>query len=91
MNRFAAVMRRAMSRASAVILRREPAHQACPECAVDFIPALTDARCPICGWLAVAVADAPVPRARSRAAAGLGAAWFVGIVAFALLAHALYS
>lgn len=82
----------ALSRAVATLLRREPPRQVCPECAVDFRPALTDARCPICGWLAVDPARAPRPRpVAGRAVAGLGAAWFVGVVVFALVAHALYA
>jgi hypothetical protein len=75
-----------------LVLQRDPAHAICPECDVDFVPALTDARCPICGWLAVEPSEAPRRHGlHARQATGLGAAWFVGIVVFALLAHALYS
>jgi hypothetical protein len=75
-----------------LLVQRDPAHVICPECDVDFVPALTEARCPICGWLAVDPSEAPRRRGlQTRQATGLGAAWFVGIVVFALLAHALYS
>jgi hypothetical protein len=70
---------------------REPSRQACPECSVDFAPSLTDERCPVCGWLAAPEAAAAPPRRNVRDLAGVGVAWFVAIVAFALLAHALYA
>jgi len=74
------------------IVRREPTHCVCPECAVDFVPELTESRCPICGWLAVdrpRVLQRPAPR--RRLTAGLGFAWFDGAVIFALVAHFLYA
>jgi hypothetical protein len=69
---------------------RKPVRNHCPECAVDFAPALTDQRCPICGWVVPDTPLRPLP-ARRRTLAGIGAAWFLGAVVFALLAHALYS
>ena len=75
-----------------LVWERPATRQVCPECAVDFVPALTDARCPICGWLAVEPSAAPRPRPIGvRKATGLGLAWFLGALAFALLAHALYA
>jgi len=74
------------------IVRREPTHCVCPECAVDFVPDLTESRCPICGWLAVErprVLQRRPPQ--SRLTAGLGFAWFAGAVIFALVAHFLYA
>ena len=73
-----------------LLLVRRPARNHCPECAVDFAPALTDQRCPICGWVVPDVSLRPVA-IRRRALAGIGTAWFLGAVVFALLAHALYS
>ena len=74
-----------------LIWARPAARQICPECAVDFVPNLTQARCPICGWLAVDPGAAPRQRVLgARKATGLGLAWFLGALAFALLAHALY-
>lgn len=74
-----------------LIWERPAARQICPECAVDFVPSLTQARCPICGWLAVDPSAAPRQRILgARKATGLGLAWFLGALAFALLAHALY-
>lgn len=74
------------------IVRREPTHCVCPECTVDFVPELTESRCPICGWLAVerprVVQRRPAER---RLTAGLGFAWFAGAVIFALVAHFLYA
>lgn len=83
-------IRRLAAAALHLVVRSEPAHQVCPNCNVDFVPALTDFRCPIDGWLAVPPGEAPAPRVPHRGTAGLGLAWFVGVVAFALLAHALY-
>ena len=73
-----------------VLFIRRPPRSHCPECAVDFAPTLTDHRCPICGWVAPDVSLRPVA-IRRRALAGIGTAWFLGAVVFALLAHALYS
>ena len=75
----------------ALTYRREPARQICPECGVDFIPLLTDDRCPICGWRAVQAGRRVRSRSlRVRQATGLGLVWFLGFIAFALVAHALY-
>ena len=75
-----------------LLYRRQPAHQVCPECAVGFVPALTDDHCPICGWRAPGTGLRPRTRLyRVRQATGLGMVWFLGLVAFALVAHALYS
>jgi len=75
----------------ALLYRREPARQICPDCAVDFIPVLTNEHCPICGWRPVEAAHVPRPRRVGlRQATGLGLVWFLGLVAFALIAHALY-
>jgi hypothetical protein len=57
------------------------------------VPELTASRCPICGWVPT---DAPAVRrvdrgAERRAVAGLGFAWFAGVVIFALVAHFLYA
>jgi len=74
------------------IIRREPAHCVCPECKVDFVPELTESRCPICGWLAVERPKLVQRRpAERRLTAGLGFAWFAGAVIFALVAHFLYA
>ena len=81
---------RAGDAALTVLFVRRPARSHCPECSVDFAPALTDQRCPICGWVVPDVATRPIPP-RRRTLAGVGTAWFLGIVVFALLAHALYS
>jgi hypothetical protein len=83
-------LRAAGDRLMTLLLVRRGARHHCPQCAVEFAPALTDQRCPICGW---AVPDVPLKpvRQRTRALAGVGAAWFLGAVIFALLAHALYS
>jgi hypothetical protein len=73
-----------------LLLVRKPARSHCPDCVVDFAPALTDQRCPICGWVVPDVAIRPAAM-RHRTLAGIGTAWFLGAVVFALLAHALYS
>ena len=82
--------RRAGDALLTLLFIRQPARSHCPECAVDFAPALTDQRCPICGWV---VPDVPIRAVVSQrhALAGIGTAWFLGVVVFALLAHALYS
>ena len=83
--RIGAVTKRAL-------IRIDPTHCVCPACAVDFVPELTDSRCPICGWLAVE--KPPVLRqdpAERRLVTGLGFAWFAGAVIFALVAHFLYA
>ncbi len=74
------------------IWEHEPTRQVCPECQVDFAPALTGHRCPVCAWQApdTPAKHAGKPMRAVRDAAGLGLAWFVGALAFALLAHALY-
>ena len=85
-------VRRLLVAALGLVWERPAARQICPECAVDFVPALTQARCPICDWLAVDPDLAPKTRiVGARKATGLGLAWFLGALAFALLAHALYS
>lgn len=74
----------------AFLLIRRLGRVTCPDCMVDFAPDLTDHHCPICGWQPPAVTA--VPRRRGDPVlAGVGAAWFLGAVLFALLAHALYS
>jgi rubredoxin len=86
-------LRRTLDAVYGALWHREPSRQVCPECKVDFAPALTDHRCPVCGWVAAPdpAAIPAMPARRVREAAGLGLAWFVAIVAFALLAHALYA
>jgi hypothetical protein len=61
----------------------------CHDCQVDYVPQLTDGRCPICGT-PEGTAAAPVRRSQRRDLAGLGLAWLVGLVVFLLLVHALY-
>lgn len=91
MTALTGALRRAGTRALGAVWYREPPHQVCPECSVDFVPGLTDRRCPICGWLADAQTPRPPRTAAPRGAVGLGAAWFVGLLVFLLIAHALYS
>ncbi len=83
--------RRVLHAVHAALWEREPARQVCPECQVDFAPALTEQRCPVCGWAAEPERVPAVPRRGVREAAGLGLAWFLALLAFALLAHALYA
>ncbi|HEX3604769.1 MAG TPA: hypothetical protein VH134_02515 [Candidatus Dormibacteraeota bacterium] len=68
---------------------RQPPATVCHDCQVDYVPELTDNRCPICGTL---VGEAPVAvrRSRRRDLAGVGLCWVVGIIVFLLLVHALY-
>ncbi len=61
----------------------------CHDCEVDYVPDLTDGRCPICGTPAAGPAPL-VRRSRRRDLAGLGLVWLVGVVVFLLLVHALY-
>ena len=90
--RLGSGVRHLLVAALGLVWERPATRQVCPECAVDFVPPLTDARCPICGWLAVDPSAAPRPRVLGvRKATGLGLAWFLGALAFALLAHALYA
>jgi hypothetical protein len=64
--------------------------EACPACAVDFVPRLTDGRCPICGW--IVLEGAPLPRRTGHPRlARVGLVWVLGIVVFLVLAHALYT
>jgi hypothetical protein len=90
--RTAGLPGRARSAAVAAILRPEPVHTVCPECAVDFVANLTNSRCPICGWMPEQRAAARLARGGDRRfATGLGFAWFAGAVIFALVAHFLYA
>jgi len=90
--RTAGLPGRARKVAVAAIIRPEPTHVVCPECAVDFVSDLTNSCCPICGWAADDRAGARLARAGERhVAAGLGFAWFAGAVIFALVAHFLYA
>jgi rubredoxin len=85
--------RRSLHAVHRAIWEHEPVRQVCPECQVDFAPSLTAQRCPVCGWQAPEATSRrrpPAPARGVREAAGLGLAWFVGALAFALLAHALY-
>jgi rubredoxin len=88
-----ALPRRAGGVLHRLLWERQPSRQVCPDCQVDFAPSLTAMRCPVCGWLAVApdTKVAAPPRRAVRELAGVGAAWFIAAVAFALLAHALYA
>jgi hypothetical protein len=69
-------------------LRRPPA-QVCLECSVDYVPELTEGRCPICGTRTEADPQA-LRRSRRRALAGLALVWLVAVIIFLLLVHALY-
>ena len=92
LSRSLLLLARATSAAKHALIRTDPTHCICPECAVDFVPELTNSRCPICGWLAVE--KPPVLRAdpaERRLMTGLGFAWFAGAVIFALVAHFLYA
>jgi hypothetical protein len=89
------LLQRALHGVQGAIWQREPARQVCPECQVDFAPALTGRSCPVCGWQAPSAGTTPavlaLPRRGVREAAGVGLAWFLALLAFALLAHALYA
>jgi hypothetical protein len=61
----------------------------CHDCQVDYVPELTDGRCPICGTPAGEIAPL-ARRSRRRDLAGLGLVWLVGLIVFLLLVHALY-
>ncbi|HEY2702463.1 MAG TPA: hypothetical protein VGL20_02125 [Candidatus Dormibacteraeota bacterium] len=68
---------------------RPAAARVCHDCQVDYVPDLTDGRCPICGTPSGEAAP-PVRRSRRRDLAGLGLVWLVGVIVFLLLVHALY-
>ena len=68
---------------------RQPPARVCHDCQVDYVPELTDGRCPICGTPAGATAPL-ARRSRRRDLAGLGLVWLVGLIVFLLLVHALY-
>jgi len=68
---------------------RQPPATVCHECAVDYVPELTDGNCPICGTRAVA-SPQTLRRTRRRDLAVLGLVWIVAVIVFLLLVHALY-
>jgi hypothetical protein len=72
-----------------LISDRPRPRRVCHDCSVDYIPDLTEDRCPICGARAVETVLA-IRRTRRRDLAGLGLVWLVGLVVFLLLVHALY-
>jgi rubredoxin len=95
MDRVVTALRTALHRAGDALHRaiweREPVRQVCPDCQVDFAPSLTAMRCPVCGWVAESATVKAPPRRAGRELAGVGVAWFIAVLAFALLAHALYA